>query len=131
MAVLTDFLSYFDDWNIFLVLNKPEQAQNYFRQALSVEAQSQSNLGIAINYANLAETFNISNELDSALYYYEQSLAQNILIDSDIGEAICKRSMGLIYYKKGEESSLANIDQFYLPAFATFEASVAWIVLDV
>lgn len=89
--------------NIFLVLNKPEQAQNYFRQALSVEAQSQSNLGIAINYANLAETFNISNELDSALYYYEQSLAQNILIDSDIGEAICKRSMGLIYYKKGEE----------------------------
>ncbi len=50
--------------NIFLVLNKPEQAQNYFRQALSVETQSQSNLGIAINYANLAETFNISNDLD-------------------------------------------------------------------
>lgn len=89
--------------NIFLVLNKPEQAQNYFRQALSVETQSQSNLGIAINYANLAETFNISNDLDSALYYYEQSLAHNILIDSDIGEALCKRSMGLIYYKKGEE----------------------------
>ena len=89
--------------NIFLVLNKPKQAQSYFRQALSVENQNQNNLGIAINYANLAETFNMTNDLDSALYYYEQSLEQNKIINSDIGKAICKRSMGLIYYQKREE----------------------------
>ena len=89
--------------NIFLVLNKPIQAQSYFRQALAVEKQNDSNLGMAINYANLAETYNLSNDLDSALYYYEQSLAQNKIINSDIGKAICKRSMGLIYYQKGDE----------------------------
>lgn len=87
--------------NIFLALDKPKQARNYFRQALAIEEKHQSNLGVAINYANLAETYNMIQDLDSALYYYEQSLGQNKIIDSDIGEAVCKRAMGLIYFKKG------------------------------
>ena len=35
------------------------------------------------------------------------------------------------YYTKGDEYSLGNVDQFYFSALSTFEASVAWIVLDV
>ena len=106
--------------NIFLVLNKPTQAQSYFRQALAIEKQNQSNLGLAINYANLAETYNLVNDLDSALYYYQQSLAQNKVIDSDIGEAICKSSMGLIFFKKGDESTAL---QLLTEAFSLMEQS--------
>lgn len=95
--------------NIFLVLNKKEQAQNYFRSALSIEKESNNNLGQAINNANIAETFHISNELDSALYYYNQSLEQNEIIDSDIGKSICKRAMGQIYLKQGRENQALEL----------------------
>lgn len=47
--------------NIFLALNKSEQAQNYFQQALSIEKELNSTLGQAINYANLAEAYTMSN----------------------------------------------------------------------
>lgn len=90
--------------NIFLALNKSEQAQNYFQQALSIEKELNSTLGQAINYANLAEAYDMSNNSDSALYYYNESLQQNKILESDIGEAICKRAMGLIYYEKGRET---------------------------
>lgn len=106
--------------NIFLALNKTEQARNYFQQALAIEQASNSNLGQAINYANLAETYHISNDLDSSLYFYEESLKQNKIIDSDIGEAICKRAMGLIYYQKGNpDLALSLLNE----AFALMENS--------
>ena len=89
--------------NIFLALNKIEQAESYFQQALSIEKGLDNTLGEAINYANLAEAYKINNDLDSALHYYQKSLEKNIIINSDIGEAICKRAMGLIYYKKGDK----------------------------
>ena len=89
--------------NIFLALKKPQQARSYFRQALAIEEQDQSNLGAAINYANIAESYNMSNDLDSSLFYYEKSLEQNKIINSDIGVAICKRAMGLIFLKKGDK----------------------------
>ncbi len=90
--------------NIFLVLKKKEQAQSYFNRALAIEKESDSNLGQAINFANIAETYNMSNDLDSALYYYNESLKQNKIIESDIGKAICKRAMGLIYLDKGQKT---------------------------
>ncbi|NLZ94836.1 MAG: sensor histidine kinase, partial [Bacteroidales bacterium] len=106
--------------NIFLVLNKSKQAKSYFQQALSIEHELKNTLGQAINYANLAETYHIIHDLDSALYYYEKSLEQNDIIDSDIGKAICKRAMGLIYYQKGNErQALQLLDE----AFALMEHS--------
>ena len=90
--------------NIFLALNKTEQAKSYFVKALTIEQELNNNLGQAINYANLAEAYKESNKPDSALLFYQESLKQNKIINSDIGEAICKRAMGLIYYKKGRES---------------------------
>ena len=106
--------------NIFLALNKGTQAKSYFQQALSIEKELNNTLGQGINYANLAETYHISHDLDSALYYYDKSLEQNNIIDSDIGKAICKRAMGLIYMQKGDERrALRLLDE----AFALMEDS--------
>ena len=106
--------------NIFLTLNKSNQAESYFQQALSIERELNNTLGQAINYANLAEVFHVNNDLDSALYYYEESMKQNNIIDSDIGRAICKRAMGLIYYEKGyERRALRLLEE----AFALMEVS--------
>ncbi len=106
--------------NIFLTLNKSNQAESYFQQALSIERELNNTLGQAINYANLAEVFHVNNDLDSALYYYEKSLKQNQAIDSDIGKAICKRAMGLIYYEKGDERRALRLLE---EAFALMEVS--------
>ena len=106
--------------NIFLTLNKTEQAKGYFVEALTIEQELNNNLGQAINYANLAEAYKLSNNPDSALFYYEESLKQNKIINSYIGEAICKRAMGLIYYKKGREDfALTLLNE----AFALMEDS--------
>ena len=100
--------------NIFLALNKSKQAKSYFQQAFSIEHELGNTLGLAINYANLAEAYHIENDLDSALYYYEKSLEQNNIIDSDIGRSICKRAMGLIFYQKGnEEEAVRLLDEAF------------------
>ncbi|HHW80582.1 MAG TPA: response regulator [Bacteroidales bacterium] len=106
--------------NIFLALNRNKQAEKYFQQALSIERELNNTLGQAINYANLAETYHINNDLDSALYYYNASLKHNNIIDSDIGKAICKRAMGLIYYKIGDENRALRLLE---EAFALMEDS--------
>ena len=90
--------------NIFLALKKSEQAKSYFQQALSIEHDSKSDLGQAINYANLAEVYYMEDKLDSALHYYNESLRHNNIIESKIGEAICKRAKGLIHFEKGDET---------------------------
>lgn len=115
--------------NIFLSLNKPLQAQSYFRRALQIEEQHQDNLGLAINYANLAETYKMNGDLYNALYYYEQSLRYNKIINSDIGEALCKRSMGLIYFENEiEDKALELLNE----AFSIMEGSKdAFHLLDV
>lgn len=88
--------------NILLVLNKPNQAIGYFERALKNEQQHKSDLGEAINYANIAEAYNRMNKPDSALLFYDKSLTKNIELDSNIGIAICKRAMGEIYYDKNQ-----------------------------
>lgn len=106
--------------NIFLSLEKPKKAKEYFKGALNLEKKIDSNLGQAINFANLAETFNISNELDSAVYYYKKSLEKNITINSKIGEALCKRSLGLIAFKRGnkDEALLLLKDAYSLVEYS-------------
>lgn len=95
--------------NIFLSLNKIEQAEAYFRQSLEIEQQLNSPLGQAINYANIAETFRMKKQWDSAFYYYNQSLAQNKITKSDLGIAICKKSIGNIYLERGNTSQAVRL----------------------
>ncbi|MBN2167470.1 MAG: tetratricopeptide repeat protein [Marinilabiliaceae bacterium] len=66
--------------NIFLALEKCDYSLTYFEKALAIEIQLKSPLGQAINYANIGEAFRIKGQLDSALYYYNQSLLQNSIM---------------------------------------------------
>lgn len=87
--------------NIFLSLDKPEEALSYLRQSLQIEKELGSKLGEAMNLANIAESFRIQKALDSALSYYNASMLCNESIGSDIGIAICLNEIGEIYLEQG------------------------------
>ena len=88
--------------NIFLALDKPEEARTYLEQSLQIEIELKSPLGKAMNYANIAKTFYMQEQLDSALHYNQLSQQENESIQSDIGTAICKKAIGEIYLKQGK-----------------------------
>lgn len=83
--------------NIFLALNNAEKAKAYFMQSMAIEQKLKSNLGQAINYANIAETFRMNEQYDSALHYCNQSLKHNQIIHSELGIALCEKLKGCIY----------------------------------
>jgi signal transduction histidine kinase/DNA-binding response OmpR family regulator len=89
--------------NIFLALKKPIEAQNYFERSLEIEKKLKSNLGQAINYANLGEVMRMKGDVVRAIQLYNYSLQQNEIIQSNIGIAICKKAIGSILYEQGQK----------------------------
>ncbi|MFD1292836.1 response regulator [Lutibacter holmesii] len=83
--------------NIFLELQKPNEAAKYFEKSLAIEIELNSKLGQAINYANFGEVMRMKGDLNSALDFYQKSLEENKSIGSNIGIAICKNAIGSIY----------------------------------
>ena len=88
--------------NIYLLLRDYKAAENYFKRALIYERASGSNLGLAINYANLGIAYEERGKFDEAIYNYEKSLYHNNLMDSDLGRVICNNSLGQVYLKQGK-----------------------------
>ena len=63
--------------NIHMTMQNYEKADSVLRQALAGEHSLGSDLGQAINYANLGSIFEAREQMDSALYYYHQSMRFN------------------------------------------------------
>lgn len=80
--------------NICLTLGDKETADSVFHAALEGEKSLGSNLGQAINYANIGSIFEQSNRLDSAWVYYRHSMEQNRLAESDLGISLCYTHFG-------------------------------------
>lgn len=88
--------------NICLTLGDKETADSVFHAALEGEKSLGSNLGQAINYANIGSIFEQSNRLDSAWVYYRHSMEQNRLAESDLGISLCYTHFGRLYDKQGK-----------------------------
>jgi len=80
--------------NAYLTLGDNEQAERCFRRALKGESQLQSHLGMAINYANLGSIKDRYSDLDSARWYYNKSLEENIAANSTMGQGLCHVYLG-------------------------------------
>jgi signal transduction histidine kinase/DNA-binding response OmpR family regulator len=83
--------------NISLSLMRLDEATQYFHEALKIEKQLKSELGQAINNANLGSVFVHKMQYDSALYYFQKSMELNKSIDSKLGIALCYSHIGDIY----------------------------------
>ena len=95
--------------NIYLTLGNLQVADSVFRVALRGEQMLDSDLGQAINYANIGSIFEKRDMLDSAKVYYESSLAYNEAAHSDLGRALCYIHLGHLSEKNNEmQDAIAN-----------------------
>ncbi len=87
--------------NIHLTLENKDEADSTFRAALAGERELGSNLGQAINYANLGAILEMRGMTDSALVYYRYSMEYNRLAGSDLGISLCYNHFGRLFEQKG------------------------------
>lgn len=101
--------------NICLTLNDNITADSVFRAALAGEKELGSDLGLAINYANLGSLFQDKGQTDSAWVYYRQSMKHNKAAGSDLGIALCHNYFGRLYEEAG---NMARAEREYKRSYA-------------
>lgn len=95
--------------NIFMTLENYELADSVLRAALNGEQRLGSDLGQAINYANLGAIHQHYGRTDSAWAYYRRSLELNTRAGSQLGIALCHNYFGSLLEEAGKlDSALAE-----------------------
>lgn len=94
--------------NISLTMHYYDDANAFFREALSIEDSLKSPLGMAINYANIGSIFEHRRKYDSAEVYYRRSLKRNTQAKSLIGISLNYCAIGSIYEKEGRLEEAKN-----------------------
>lgn len=85
--------------NVQLSMENYNAAIIAFRQALSGEQQLNSELGQAINYANIGAIFEKQGMIDSAWIYYRRSMQHNQAARSNLGISLCHTYFGNLLEK--------------------------------
>lgn len=86
--------------NINISLKQYTKSIEIFKQSNAIERTMNSDIGQAVNMANIGEAFELSEQTDSARRYYELSLAFNEKAGSVLGIALCNNNLGKIYQKE-------------------------------
>lgn len=87
--------------NIYMTTGNYERADSVFRMALQGEKRLRSDIGQAINYANIGSVFEKRGQTDSAWVYYRQSMKFNEAAHSVLGVSLCHTNFGSLYEKEG------------------------------
>lgn len=69
---------------------------------LAGEQELHSDLGQAMNYANLGSVFETRGMIDSALVYYQLSMEHNRKAHSDLGISLCHNHFGRLFALEGK-----------------------------
>lgn len=88
--------------NIYLSLDNIELADSVLRIALAGEQKLNSELGMAINYANLGSIFRRKGMYDSAKVYFGHSMRHNELAKSALGVSLCHNHFGILAEMQGD-----------------------------
>ena len=87
--------------NIYMTIGNLEMADSVLRAALEGEKELESDLGQAINWANLGAIMRERGMNDSAWYYYKRSMELNRLAGSELGQSLCHTHMGEMLEDEG------------------------------
>lgn len=83
--------------NIYLTLRNYERADSAFRMALAGERLLKSDVGQAINYANLGSIYRSRGLSDSAWVYFRKSMEFNQRAKNTLGISLCHTYFGAMY----------------------------------
>ena len=100
--------------NIYMTVGNTQMADSVLRAALAGEKELGSDLGQAINWANLGAIMRERGMLDSAWFYYKRSMDFNRKAGSDLGMSLCHKHMGELCEQAGNlDSALAEYSSAY------------------
>ena len=85
--------------NVYLTMKDLATADSLFRLALEEEKILNSDVGQAINYANIGAIFEQQGKYDSAWVYYKKSMEYNRKGKSDLGISLCYTHFGQLHEK--------------------------------
>lgn len=109
--------------NVLLSMANYEESERMFRLALAGEQYLGSNLGQAINYANIGSIFEHKNQLDSARVYYKMSMDKNREANNATGIGLCYKYLGQLDEKEGNlEAARENYHTSYEISLPTGDA---------
>ena len=101
--------------NIHLGVGDMKVAEKTFRLALEGETKLGSDLGCAINYANLGAIFESYEQYDSAKVYYSLSMDCNVRAGSTLGVSLCHDHFGRLYeVAEKYDSALVEYETAYM-----------------
>lgn len=106
--------------NIYLTLRNYERADSAFRMALAGERQLKSDVGQAINYANLGSIYRFRGLSDSAWVYFRKSMEFNQRAKNTLGISLCHTYFGAMYE---QEHRYDKAMEEYEAAYKLMEAS--------
>lgn len=100
--------------NAMMSLGNYSTADSIFRMALEGEKTLNSELGMAINYANLGSLQEKGKHYDSAMVYYQKAMELNIKADSRLGISLCHTHIGQLYEKNNRlDSAIVEYKKAY------------------
>ena len=100
--------------NAMMSLGNYQTADSIFRQALEGEKKLNSELGMAINYANIGSLLEKNKQFDSAMVYYQKAMEMNMKAKSRLGISLCHTHIGQLYEKHNKlDSAIAEYKQAY------------------
>ena len=85
----------------YAYMNNFDSSGVYFRKAMTLFEIAKDYEAIASVQRNIGQDFNMTSELDSALYYYQQSRDNFSRINDSVGIADIHNSVAVVYYMKG------------------------------
>ena len=106
--------------NIYLTLRNYVRADSAFRMALAGERQLKSDVGQAINYANLGSIYRSRGLSDSAWVYFRKSMEFNQRAKNTLGISLCHTYFGSMYE---QEHRYDKAMEEYEAAYKLMEAS--------
>jgi len=83
--------------NIYMTLGNYARADSVLRIALAGERELNSNVGQAIDYANIASVMKARGQIDSAWVYYRRSMEFNEKAENRVGISLCHTYFGSLY----------------------------------
>ena len=83
--------------NIYMTLGNYARADSVLRIALAGERELNSNVGQAIDYANIASVMKARGQMDSAWVYYRRSMEFNEKAENRVGISLCHTYFGSLY----------------------------------
>lgn len=100
--------------NIYMTVGNTHMADSVLREALKGEQELGSDLGQAINWANLGAIMKDRGMIDSAWHYYLRSMEFNSKAGSDVGLSLCRKHMGELCELAGNyDSALTEYRRAY------------------